>query len=216
MSPGDSDPVDSRVMPFSLPYQERSRRSCGLLTWVEKCGGNPLSFHCGACLLADGIEFDSCYRSRGCFRDRAAPGNSGAVERESEKALLVARGWHCLSASRPVLKTTLVSLAVLLSLVSIYPFYYEWDQVGKGDFRAAAEYIQRNWGENDVICHTKYNTREIFNYYFNWRVPQVDIGDVSSGNYVSDGAIWLVVHEQKGGFEFSRESFRAASVAGRG
>lgn len=103
--------------------------------------------------------------------------------------LLVAKGWVYLSNT--ALKTTLVSLAVLISLISIYPLYFQWDQVGKGNFRAAAEYIQRNSEENDVVCHMTAVSALPIEYYLGWRVPQKGIAsDPACTN--SDG-IWLVV-----------------------
>jgi len=117
--------------------------------------------------------------------------------------LLVARGWDYLSNS--ALKTTLVSLAVLISLISMYPFYFQWDQVGKGNFGAAAEYIQRNFEENDAVYHTG-RTTSIFNYYFDWRVPQNRFERMSG--LISNDRIWLVVFKPKGGLEFGLESLQ--------
>ncbi len=123
--------------------------------------------------------------------------------------LLVARGWNYLPNS--TLKTTLVSLAVLISLITMYPFYFEWDQVGKGNFRAAAEYIQRNFEENDIVYHTTWLTMKPFSYYSDWQVPQN--GLVSMSDTISDDRIWLVVYKQKSGFEFGLESLQKQQIS---
>jgi hypothetical protein len=129
--------------------------------------------------------------------------------------LLVAKGWDCFS--NPVLKTTLISLAVLICLVSIYPFYFEWDQVGKGNFRAAATYVRLKLEENDVIYHSNGASTLPFEYYFDWRVPQNRIGakDIDP-NSIGNGGIWLILLQQKSGFEVGLASFqgRHAEVQG--
>ncbi len=124
--------------------------------------------------------------------------------------LLVARGWDGLSSS--ALKATLVGLAVLISLISMYPFYFEWDQVGKGNFRAAAEYVQHNLEENDVIYHVEESSAMPFSYYFDWQVPQIKITAMGNANYISHDRIWLVVLKQKGGFEFGLELFQKQQI----
>ncbi|MBE9479909.1 MAG: glycosyltransferase family 39 protein [Chloroflexi bacterium] len=118
--------------------------------------------------------------------------------------LLVAKGWDYLS--KPVFKTTLVISWVVISLISIYPFYFEWDQVGKGNFRAAANYVQLNLEENDAIYHLgKYTAVEPFNYYFDWSVPQIRAAGMRDLNYTSDGGIWLVVLQGRSALEVSKE-----------
>jgi hypothetical protein len=123
--------------------------------------------------------------------------------------LLVAKGWDYLRNS--VIQTVLISLAVLLSLISLYPFYFEWDQVGKGDFRAAAAYIQRNFEQGDAVYHADGGARRSFDYYFHWQVPQNNVTRLGSSD--SHERIWLIVLNQQGGFDFGLESLRRPQIS---
>jgi 4-amino-4-deoxy-L-arabinose transferase-like glycosyltransferase len=117
--------------------------------------------------------------------------------------LLIAKGWTYLP-SLP-LKRAMVGLAVLFSLVSIYPFYFDWDQVGKGNFRDAALYARRNFEQNDVVYHVTGQSYLSFAYYFDWQVPQIPISE-GNPNDVNSGRLWLVYEQEKGGLDFSLNS----------
>jgi mannosyltransferase len=114
--------------------------------------------------------------------------------------LLVAKGWTYLSS--PTLTKAMVSLAVLFSLVSIYPFYFDWVQVGKGSFREAALYVRRNFEQNDVVYHVSGQSYLSFAYYFDWQVPQIPIREGNPNN-VNSGRLWLVDEQERGGLDFS-------------
>jgi mannosyltransferase len=114
--------------------------------------------------------------------------------------ILVAKGWDFISNS--ALKTALIGIALVISLVSIYPFYFDWDQVGKGNFRAAAAYVQPNLEDKDIIYHTTNTSTLPFRYYLDWRVPQVEISVTGKASYRTVNHFWLIVPKQQGGFEF--------------
>jgi len=113
---------------------------------------------------------------------------------------LVAKGWDYLP--NPTFQTTVVSLAVVVSLISTAPIYFRWDQVGKGNFRAAAEYVQPNIEKNDIIYHTTVMTTFPFSYYLDWQVPQINLESQYNVNPSSSDHVWLVVFEARGGFSF--------------
>jgi hypothetical protein len=126
--------------------------------------------------------------------------------------LLVAKGWAYLR--NPALQVVLVSSAVFLSLVTLYPFYFEWDQVGKGNFRAAAAYIQDNFEPGDVVYHADGGARRSFDYYFNWQVPQNSVTRLTTSD--DHGRIWLIVLNQQSGFDFGLQSLQKSQVSVQG
>lgn len=119
--------------------------------------------------------------------------------------ILVAKGWDFISNS--AIKTALIGFALIISLVSAYPFYFDWDQVGKGNFRAAAAYVQPRLQENDVVYHINYTSSLPFSYYLDWRVPQVELSVTSEASFNKADQFWLVVLKQQGGFDFGLRLF---------
>ena len=120
--------------------------------------------------------------------------------------LLVAKGWNYLP--NRTIKAALVGLAVSISLISVYPFYFEWNQVGKGSFRVAAEHVQRNFKEQDAIYHTSGQSTLPFAYYFDWQVPQIPIRKADPNDAHAD-RLWLIVRESRGGLQFSLSPLQA-------
>ena len=118
--------------------------------------------------------------------------------------LVVSLGWG--SLSKPVIKYTVIFIAILLNLISIYPFYFQWDQVGKGNFRAASSYIEEKYMEGDVVYHTNNSSTTPFDYYLNWRVPQIDLSVPDLNNSFEKNRFWLIVFKQQGGVEFTQKS----------
>jgi hypothetical protein len=104
--------------------------------------------------------------------------------------LLVVKGWDYLHHTAS--KVILISTAILISLFSLYPYYFEWDQVGKGNYRAAARYLEVN-SDNQSIFHLSTHTKLCFDYYFHWRVPQYGVKreELEQFNYADD-QFWLV------------------------
>lgn len=118
--------------------------------------------------------------------------------------LLTVEGWVYFRNTK--IGYVLVGLALVLNLVSLYPYYFAWDQVGKGSFRTAAEYVESNLQENDVIYHTTHQSYVPFEYYLNWEVPQVDLLAATDSDYKNNDRFWLVVSEHQGGLDFSLDS----------
>ena len=115
--------------------------------------------------------------------------------------LAIAKGWDDLS--NPALKSAVVLLAIVISLASIYPYFFEWDQVGKGDFRAAAGYVQRNLVKDDFIYHTTNTSTLPFGYYLDWQSPQIDLSLSDELTMNNKDRLWLVVFKQQGGASYS-------------
>jgi mannosyltransferase len=118
--------------------------------------------------------------------------------------LLITKGWGYIQ--NPKIKFALIGLALVLNLVSLYPYYFSWDQVGKGNFRAAAKYVKNSLQVNDVVYHTTQFSTVPFEYYFDWKVPQVDLSVSDPSEYMNNNRFWLVVFEHQGGVDFSFSS----------
>lgn len=118
--------------------------------------------------------------------------------------LLIAKGWNYIP--NIALKRIFVSLIIIVSLVPLFPYYFEWDKVGKGQFQVASKYVQQSFKENDVIYHTSGQSYLPFAYYFDWKVPQIPIQE-SDPNLVSGGRLWLIVRQERGGLEFALTLF---------
>lgn len=114
---------------------------------------------------------------------------------------IVAAGWN--SISNPAVKSTLVGLALILSLASLFPYYFTWDQVGRGNFRAASAFIQSGLEENDVIYHVNYKSPLPVSYYLNWQARQGILGSPNAPEFGSTDRFWLVVVRQTAGVDFS-------------
>ena len=72
-----------------------------------------------------------------------------------------------------------LALATILgtSAFALYPYYFEWDRTGKGNFRGAAEYIDHNLlTEDDIIFYSDRHIRKPFAYYLK-RQPRQDVID---------------------------------------
>ena len=123
--------------------------------------------------------------------------------------LLIATGWVHLFNFK--LQVVLLSLAISVSLISIFPFYFKYDQVGKGSFRIAAEHLQHKFDENDMIYHVSRQTKLPFAYYFDWQVPQLLLHQYDP-NYVTSDRFWLVSYSQTAGFELGLASFQDEQI----
>jgi len=117
--------------------------------------------------------------------------------------LLVSAGWYSLGSRRVAAVCTVA--AVLLGLFSLWPFFFRWDEVGKGDFRSAALYLRGELKPGDGIFHTRIDTTYPFNHYMGWEVPQVQLGRVKSPDFNRNERVWLVVFEPEAGLEFGRK-----------
>jgi mannosyltransferase len=118
---------------------------------------------------------------------------------------IVALGWSMISKQK--YRIALVSAALLISVVSSIPFFFQWEVVGKGNFRAAAEYIQNNLAENDVIYHTNNISTLPVGYYLDWKVQQILIGRGKASINISGDRFWLVVIKPHGAVEYTQMSF---------
>jgi hypothetical protein len=50
----------------------------------------------------------------------------------------------------------------------LYPYYFKWGTLGKGNFRSAAEFIKKQGlDSDDLILYSDYGTRKIMRYYLN-------------------------------------------------
>jgi hypothetical protein len=64
----------------------------------------------------------------------------------------------------------LINYTIILILItcaaSLYPYFFKWDTLGKGNFRSAAEFIKtQGLGADDLILCSDYRTRKIMRYY---------------------------------------------------
>jgi hypothetical protein len=118
---------------------------------------------------------------------------------------IVALGWSMISKQK--YRIALVSAALLISVVSSIPFFFQWEVVGKGNFRAAAEYIHNNLAENDVIYHTNNISTLPVGYYLDWKVQQILIGRGKASINISGDRFWLVVIKPHGAVEYTQMSF---------
>ena len=110
------------------------------------------------------------------------------------------------------LKMIMVSTALFICLASSFPYFFQWDQVGKGNFRSAAKYIQSNLEQNDVIVHTNYISTLPFGYYLKWEAQQVFVNSIEEIDYDKYNYFWLVVLKQTGGFQYSLNIFDQQGV----
>jgi 4-amino-4-deoxy-L-arabinose transferase-like glycosyltransferase len=102
------------------------------------------------------------------------------------------------------LKIAVVSTALIISLATNFPYFFQWDQVGKGNFRAAAAYVRLKLEENDVVFHTSYGSALPFNYYFNWRIQQILLKSPDDLDTSQLDHFWLVVFKTTEGVQFSK------------
>lgn len=78
--------------------------------------------------------------------------------------MLVARG-ACRIPYPKLINCTII-LILITCAASLYPYYFKWDTLGKGNFRSAAEFIKtEGLGTDDLIICSDYRTRKIMRYY---------------------------------------------------
>jgi len=78
--------------------------------------------------------------------------------------MLVARG-ACRIPYPKLINCTII-LILITCAASLYPYYFKWDTLGKGNFRSAAEFIKtKGLGADDLILCSDYRTRKIMRYY---------------------------------------------------
>ncbi len=119
--------------------------------------------------------------------------------------LIVGIGWS--SLANPLLRKTLIFTALFISLCANYPYFFQWDEIGKGDFRAAAEYIWNNSNGNAaIVYHTNNASALPLDFYLHWQVPQQlfkpEMIDLSKSDQ-----LWLVVIKQIEGIQFGQMLF---------
>jgi uncharacterized membrane protein len=80
--------------------------------------------------------------------------------------IMIARG--VCKISHPKLKKYTIMLILITCAASLYPYYFKWDTLGKGNFRSAAEFIKKQRVDaDDLILCSDYRTRKVMRYYLN-------------------------------------------------
>jgi mannosyltransferase len=123
--------------------------------------------------------------------------------------LLTIKGWDSLPHLN--IKIAALGLAVILCFISNYPYFFEWEQVGKGDFRAGAAYIQQNLQANDKIYHTTNTSTLPLGYYLDWQVPQIQLTGADRPDTARNDQFWLVIFKQTGGATFSGNLLKSSA-----
>ena len=78
--------------------------------------------------------------------------------------ILVARG--CLNLTHSTLRKIVIVLVLITCGAALYPYYFEWDTLGKGDFRLAAEFVKQQLeSKSDLILCSEYQTQRLMRYY---------------------------------------------------
>lgn len=122
-----------------------------------------------------------------------------------------AKGWVSLRGAP--LRVSAVALAGLLSLASLHSYYFDWDRVGKGSFRAGAEFIRSNLQESGIVYHTNRQSLLPFNHYLGWQVPQVNLAKAGTPELGDARRIWLVILKQTGGLDFGQRALEDGAVS---
>jgi 4-amino-4-deoxy-L-arabinose transferase-like glycosyltransferase len=93
--------------------------------------------------------------------------------------LLIARG--ACRIPYPKLKNYTIILIIIICAASLYPYFFKWNSLGKGNFRQAAEFIKtQELGADDLILCSDYRTRKIMRYYLKHHLAFELIGDKQS------------------------------------
>jgi hypothetical protein len=80
--------------------------------------------------------------------------------------IIVARG-ACRIPYPKLINCTII-LILITCAASLYPYYFKWGTLGKGNFRSAAEFIKKQGlDSDDLILYSDYGTRKIMRYYLN-------------------------------------------------
>ena len=116
--------------------------------------------------------------------------------------IIVSIGWD--SVSTKLLTYIPIVAMIVFSLMSNYPYFFQWDMVGRGNFRIAADYIDRRDQVGDVVYHVNNTSTSPIDYYLNWQVPQIYPTVPGPDHEFSEDRFWLVIFQQRGGFEFSQ------------
>jgi len=118
--------------------------------------------------------------------------------------ILIAFGLSLISSK--VLKNILIITILCFSIIINYPYFFQWDQIGRGNFRGAAAFIERNSGEESVVFHTDDRSIPSINYYLHGETQQILINSNVMPEINDLDEFWLVVFHPSSAISYMEAS----------
>ena len=96
--------------------------------------------------------------------------------------IFISRGINAINNRK--LRILLLLVIFSVNLWSLYGYYFNWDKLGKGNFRGASEFVDKQiLNPEDVVIHSDYQLPKIFNYYL----------DIEAREYIIDNQLFNIL-----------------------
>jgi len=106
-----------------------------------------------------------------------------------------------------VIKNFLIITLVCLHIIINYPYFFQWNLVGRGNFRDAAAFIEKHSSGERFVFHTDDRSLPSINYYLDGEKQQFLINSKDMTEIYDQDQFWLVIFNPS-----SAVSYMEASV----